>query len=317
MKTRELGNTGIEVSEIAFGGVEIGIPYGIGVQSREDMLSKKQAIVLLRNALDKGINFFDTARLYGESESIMGEAFQDIRDKVVLSTKCKHFKEQDGSIPAFSILKERIEGSLNESLRHLKTDYVDVFMLHQSDAEILNHPDVRKIFADLKSKGKIRAFGASTYSEVETGLAIEKNWELIQLPFNLLDQRHQQHFEMASKKGVGIIVRSVLMKGLLSDKGRNLHHALEMVENHIHKYTSLLDTDINSIASLATKFALSFPQVSSVLVGIDKQEYLEQAILAVQGRLFTTSQLLKAKALTYPDPSFLDLPDWERKGWLK
>src|ERR1700759_4431011 len=101
MKKRALGKTGIEVSEIAFGGGEIGVPYGIGVHSEADMLSRDKAIDLLHEAMDKGINFFDPARLYGESESIMGEAFCDRRDKVILSTKCKHFKDNEGNIPAY------------------------------------------------------------------------------------------------------------------------------------------------------------------------------------------------------------------------
>ncbi len=78
MQMRDLGNTGIEVSEIAFGSVSLGIPYGIGVKDETDMPSENQAVGLLHNALDHGINFFDTARHYGRSESIFGKAFKGI-----------------------------------------------------------------------------------------------------------------------------------------------------------------------------------------------------------------------------------------------
>ena len=90
MIKRTLGNTGIHVSEIAFGGVEIGVPYGIGVKSAADMLSVKEAINLLHTAIDSGINFFDTARMYGTSENIMGNAFKSRRSEVVIATKCRH-----------------------------------------------------------------------------------------------------------------------------------------------------------------------------------------------------------------------------------
>lgn len=317
MKTRKLGRTGIEVSEIAFGGVEIGMPYGIGIHSEADMLSKGDAIILLHEALDKGINFFDTARGYGESEAIMGEAFEDRRSRVVLSTKCIPFRDGEGRIPAYAQLKEAVEASLHESLKHLKTDYVDVFMLHQADLEILDCTDVKEIFERLKSTGKIRATGASTYAADETAKAIETGWDVIQTPFNLMDQRQERNFLEADKHGVGIVIRSVLMKGLLSDKGRNLHPALRDVERHIQQYKDLLDDDIRDISTLATRFALSFGEVASVLVGIDRLEYLEKAVLAVSGELFDQKLLFKARTLAYPDPDFLDLPKWDRLGWLK
>ena len=81
MRKRTLGNTGIEVSEIAFGGVEIGMPYGIGISGKKDMLLAKDVIRLLHTALEKGINFFDTARAYGNSEYLIGKAFKDRRNK--------------------------------------------------------------------------------------------------------------------------------------------------------------------------------------------------------------------------------------------
>ncbi|QKJ32619.1 aldo/keto reductase [Mucilaginibacter mali] len=317
MKKRALGNTGIQVSEVAFGGVEIGMPYGIGVNGKEDMLSTEEAIDLLHEAADKGINFFDTARLYGESEAIMGQAFYDRRDKIVLATKCKHFKNADGSLPGYQTLKDIIESSLHESLGFLKTDYVDVFMLHQADLAILDNDDVRKVFAGLKRSGKIRVTGASTYTATETARAIDKGWDVIQLAFNLMDQQQAANFKHAQEQGTGIVVRSVLLKGLLSDKGRNLHPALSNVERHINEYRELLSDDIAGISTLATKFALSFNEVSSVLVGIDRSEYLDAAIRSVSGRLLNEAELSKAKQLVYPDPAFLDLPGWDRQGWLK
>jgi aryl-alcohol dehydrogenase-like predicted oxidoreductase len=317
MKKRLLGKTGIAVSEIAFGGVEIGVPYGIGVNSKADMLSRSDAVKLLHEALDEGINFFDTARLYGESESIMGEAFHDRRDKVIIATKCDIFADPDGGIPQYQILKNRIEASLQKSLGFLKTDHVDVFMLHRADLGILNNEDVKAIFDQLKQSGKVRSIGASTYTATETKTAIEKGWEVIQLAFNLMDQQQAANFDYAEQQGTGLVVRSVLMKGLLSDKGRDLHPELSAVERHIGKYKELLNDEVTEISTLATKFALSFKQISSVLVGIDRLEYLDKALQSIYGSLLSETDLLKAKTLAYPDPSFLDLPKWDKMGWLK
>lgn len=317
MNKRELGNTGIIVSEIAFGGVEIGMPYGFGVNTKTDMLSRENAIKLLHEALDNGINFFDTARLYGDSESIMGEAFEGRRNEVVLSTKCKHFVNAEGNIPGYDELKKLVEDSLEESLVFLRTDHVDVFMLHQADLEILNNRDIKKVFKAIKESGKTRAIGASTYTVEETVSAINNGWDVVQLPFNLLDQKQSACFEIASQKGVAIIVRSVLMKGLLSDRGLSLHPALAEVENHIKKYKQLLSEETSHLSNLATKFALSFNQISSILIGIDKLEYLYSALECVNGEALDHAVVKQAKDLAYPDPVFLNLHEWSVNGWLK
>ena len=314
---RRLGNSSINVSEIAFGGVEIGLPYGIGVESEADMLTEKQAIELLRAAVDSGINFFDTARLYGNSEEIMGKAFVGRRAEVVLATKCRHFRDRDGNLPPDDELESFIQTSLKESLEALQTDYLDVFMLHQADLEILENPVIATVFSELKKQGTIRATGASTYSVEETRKAIELGiWDVIQLPFNLMDQRQGSLFELAEKHGVGLVVRSVLMKGLLSDRGKNLHPELKDVEKHIAGYTHLLGDKFPDLPTMATKFALSFPGVSAVLIGMDKMEYLHNALQTADGNYMDQEELQNAQKLAYPDPAFLNLPHWHKMGWL-
>lgn len=318
MKYRLLGNTGISVSEVAFGCVELGIPYGIGVNSEQDMLSEGQAIELLNNAVNSGVNFFDTARMYGKSEYILGTAFKDRRKDVVIATKCVHLLDADGKLPKPSVLKEKIETSLFHSLEALRTDYVDVFMLHQASDEIINSQDIMTIFSKLKGQGLFRASGISTYSCEHTGMILEKGtWNMVQVPFNLVDQRHGHYFKTAKEKGIGIVVRSVLLKGLLSERGVNLHPALKKVETHIAKYQELLEGTGYNLSTLATKFAISFPEVSSVLIGIDRKEYLEQALRTVNGEYFSQEKMERARLLAYPDPDFIDLPYWDRMNWLR
>jgi len=318
MRKRLLGKTGLNVSEIAFGGVEIGLPYGIGVESTADMLTESEAIHLLQTAVENGINFFDTARQYGNSEALMGKAFRGQRDKVILATKCRHFKTAAGTLPPDSELKLIIETSLQESLAALQTSYVDVFMLHQGDLEILNNAGIVRVFQDLKKFGRIKATGVSTYTTEETEKAIATGgWDVIQLPFNLMDQRQERMFAAADAAGVGIIIRSVLLKGLLSSRGKNLHPALANVETHIQNYQQLLGNGAADLPTLATKFALSFPEVASILVGIDRLEYLHKSIAAASGDTLTCETLQQAKQLAYPEPEFLNLPHWDRMGWLK
>ena len=318
MKKRNLGNTGMEVSEVAFGGVEIGMPYGIGVNGAEDMLPEAQAVRLLHAALDSGVDFFDTARMYGNSEHIMGKAFRDRREKVILCTKCRHLLDSEGNLPAGAKLKEAIEQSLHESLAALCTDRIDLFMLHQAGGGILDNDEIPEIFAEFKAQGLIRASGVSTYTTVETRKAIESGvWNVIQLPFNLMDQRQSALFEEAARQGIGIVIRSVLLKGLLSDRGRNLHPALKQVEEHIAGYGGLLGSTGLDLPALAMKFALSFPEVASVLVGIDRPEYLEQALCTANGEYLDAARLAEARRAAYPDPEFINLPHWDKMNWLK
>lgn len=317
MRKRLLGKTGIEVSEIAFGGVEIGLPYGIGVVDASDMLSEDQAVELLRTSLDSGINFFDTARMYGTSELLMGKAFLDCRQEVVLCTKCRHLRDASGKLPPDDHMETFIQASLHESLTALQTDHVEVFMLHQADSEILANQAIADVFSKLKKEGIISATGVSTYSVEDTRQALTAGaWDVIQFPYNLLDQRQGEVFEEAAQRGVGLVVRSVLMKGLLSSRGKNLHPALSEVEAHIEGYQALLTDDFSDLPALATKFALSQPEVAAVLVGIDRMQYLHEALRTADGRYMNTKQLATAHQYAYPQPEFLDLHQWDLQGWL-
>jgi aryl-alcohol dehydrogenase-like predicted oxidoreductase len=317
MIKRALGKTGIQVSEVAFGCVEIGMPYGIGVNSVQDMLTEDQAIHLLQTALKLGINFFDTARAYGTSENIIGKAFKHQRSEVVIATKCNHFQRANGDIPPYNELKQIIETSLQESLTALQTDYVDVYMLHQADERILRDNNVQAIFAELRSSGLIKATGVSTYTNEQTRLAIDAGcWDIIQVPFNMMDQRQSALFDRANAQGIGLIIRSVLLKGLLSDRGKNLHPALSQVENHIQKYNALTQFFNVSLPALATQFALSFSQVSAILVGIDKMAYLQESVEVAKGEYLKQETLQQVKDLAYPDPDFINLPLWDKEGWL-
>ncbi len=317
MKKQKLGNTEIEVSEVAFGGVEIGVPYGIGVKSEADMLGDSDAIRLLHSAADEGINFFDTARLYGESERIMGEAFHDRRQDIALATKCRHLRKPDGKLIARVGLDRYIRDSLTESLTMLQTDYIDLYMVHYADMEILEIEEVAAVFTRLKEKGVVRAIGVSVYKPEETKRAISNGiWDAIQLPFNLMDQSHGVCFGEAYQQGVGVIVRSVLMRGMLTDRSGTMHSALAGVEKHIAQYRGLAKEGYTGLSQLATRFALAHEAVSSVLVGIDKQQYLLDAVDAMRGSKMDNGLRQRLQQLAYPDPSFLNLAQWDKNGWI-
>jgi aryl-alcohol dehydrogenase-like predicted oxidoreductase len=122
---------------------------------------------------------------------------------------------------------------------------------------------------------------------------------------------------MARERGVGIMARSVLMRGILTDAEFEFHEKLESIETHRQRYKELLSRRIPSLSDLAARFVLSFEEVSSVLVGIDKDEFLESAVALADGNYLEGELLEKARQLAYPEPEFLDLSVWDRNGWLK
>lgn len=316
MNKKPLGRTGIEVSEISFGCVEIGLPYGLGVTEEHDVPREDEAIGLLRTALDSGINFYDTARIYGRSEKVLGKAFADRRDEVVISTKCTHFPE-----PLSTYSSEEIRGiireSLETSLAQLETEYVDVYMLHNGTTDVLAHPDVTEAFDECRTKGLARAIGVSTYTPTETKIAIEEGfWNVVQLPYHLMDQRQGDFFRLASEKGIGLVIRSVLFRGLLTDRAKTLRPELRRLQDHRETYNPILAETGLSLAELAMSFVLSQPEVGSVLVGIDRMEYLQTA-LAMGGRPRLEDEILsRLKGMAFPDPEWIDLRSWDRRGWL-
>lgn len=317
METRPLGKTGLQVSLLSFGCVELGIPYGIGVRSREDMLSDSQAVALLREALERGVTFYDTAPSYGTSEALLGRAFADCRDRVILCTKCPGLVGEDGRVLRKAALRDRLLPSLEASLKALRSDYVDVLMLHRVDEAVIANDEVAEQFADLKHQRVIRAAGASTYPGGQTGRVVaSRRWDVIQLAFNLMDQRETAYLEAAAAAGIGVVVRSVLFKGILTDRGRELHPALKAVQDHRERCAAAAPPGV-PLSAFATRYAMSKPGVSSVLVGIDRPGYLAQAITVADAGPLSTDQVRRGDALAFPDPDFLDLPGWDRKGWLK
>jgi len=220
-------------------------------------------------------------------------------------------------LPTTEKLRKIIDNSLRESLSALQTDHIDVYMVHDADLEILDNQEIAEVFSEYKRKGLVRVVGVSTYAVEETRKAIESRmWDVIQLPFNLMDQRQGQLFPLAQQHGIGIVVRSVLFKGILTDKGHNLHLELKAVEQHRNLYNELLSEDVPTLSDLATKFVLSHNEVSSVLVGIDRTEYLHKALEAADGKYLDEKNFARARELGYPEPDFLDLPKWDRMGWL-
>lgn len=216
MQYRELGRTGIQVSTIGFGAWGIG-GLSTGSTSYGDT-DDAVSIRALEAALELGINFVDTANVYGDghSETVIGQAFKGKRDKVVISTKAglaAFGQPGDYSVPA-------LETSLKESLKRMQTDYVDLFYIYTPPPGLVKEPgEILDWLLKMRQEGTIRAFGVSARSPDDGKEAIlSMNPDAIQVNLNLLDQRLIDCGldELAVSKGVSLIARTPLSFGFLS-----------------------------------------------------------------------------------------------------
>ena len=156
MKIRQLGTSGLAVSELGLGCMGLSVGYGPATPERE-------AIALIQKAYNSGINFFDTAEVYGQgaNEQLIGKALHGVRDQVVISTKFgfKNGKVTDG----LDSRPERIRQVAENSLRNLQTDYIDLFYQHRVDPNVPVE-DVAGTVKDLIAEGKVKHFGMSEAS---------------------------------------------------------------------------------------------------------------------------------------------------------
>jgi predicted aldo/keto reductase-like oxidoreductase len=200
MHYRPLGKTGIEVSEVGFGGIPI------------IRLSLEEAIRVLRRAFDRGINLYDTANMYYDSEEKIGLAFEGLRHQVVLATKTIK-RDSQGA-----------EAHIEQSLRSLRTDYLDLFQFHQVSQE----PDYQTLTgpkgafeAVLRAReaGKIRHIGVSSHSlEMSLKLIQTGLFSTIQFPFNFLeDGAREELHPLARRLGVGVLAMKPFAGGMLEN----------------------------------------------------------------------------------------------------
>ena len=211
MNTRPLGRTGLQVAAIGFGSWQLCNAQSWGAMS--DATAQR----LVHEAVDGGITLFDTAPNYagGKSESLLGRALANRRDRVVLVSKFGHTREGDTdlSVPAFW-------NSLHGSLSRLQTDYLDVLLLHNAPGEIYarDHP-LWETLQTAQAQGKIRYFGASLDSAAEADACLANtDCQVLEVLFNVLHQDVRRAFDTIAEHGVGVIAKVPLDSGWLTGR---------------------------------------------------------------------------------------------------
>lgn len=246
---RPLGATGIEVSLIGLGTAKLGRNTGLDMAPFE-LPSPRQARRLIDRAWDLGINLLDTAAAYGESEARLGALLAGDRQRWVLCTKAGETHEDGESHYDFSA--QAIRRSVETSLRRLRTDYLDVVLVHSDgrDMAILSNAEALDTLNSLKREGRIRAVGFS-HKTVAGGRAALAQCDVIMTALSHGDRSQRDVVREAGNSGCGVLIKKPL------DSGRSAPETLHYVADQ--------------------------PGVSSIVVGTTNPAHLEGNVVAALG----------------------------------
>lgn len=295
MELRELGRTGYRLSEVGFGAWAIGGTWGA--------VNDEDSMAALRRAVELGVNFFDTADVYGDghSEQLLGRLKRETKAPIVIATKAGRRVPQH---TADSYTKQMLTSAVERSLSNLGVDALDLLQLHAPPTQVYYRPEVFQALDDLVTAGKIRFYGVSV-EKVEEGLkALEyPGVQSVQIIFNLFRQRPAGlFFAEAARRKVGVIPRLPLSSGMLTGKmskttafeaddhrsfnrqgeafdrgetfsGVDYDLALSVVE----ELKPLVPAGM-TLAEMAVRFILDFPAVTSVIPGARNVRQVEQNV---------------------------------------
>ena len=311
MKYRKLGKSGIKVSEIGFGAWTIGLDWW-GKKIDDD-----ESIRILKRAYDLGINFYETADMYGngKSEKLIGQAFKYMRNEVVYSTKWGYDMynvEQIGhnEIPQKHNDPAYLEYALQQSMKRLQTDYIDVYSLHNPKMHTIKDDNLFHSLDKLTQSGKIKSHGIALGPAIgwrdEGLLAIEKrNITCLQTVYNILEQDPGEVFLNAARNNnVGVMVRVPDASGVLTGKvnektvfDKNDHRNSRKKEwilqsmQKIEKIRPIAEAKGWNMSQLAIKFILTQKEVSVVLPTIVDVKEVEMFAGMSDGNYLSESEV--------------------------
>jgi aryl-alcohol dehydrogenase-like predicted oxidoreductase len=298
MKYRTLGRTGFQVSEIGYGAWGISGKQWIGASDRESLAA-------LRKAIDSGINFIDTALAYGDgkSEQLVGQAVRDAERHVYIATKVppknRIWPARTGIGIDEVFPHDYIIRSTEESLKNLGTDAVDLQQLHVWNPDWIDRDEWRRAFEELRTSGKARAIGISINDHqpdtaialIETGLI-----DTVQVIYNVFDQTPEKHlFPACLEHNIGVLARVPFDEGSLAGRVtektifpegdfRNFYFRGDRKREVVERLDALVADvgleDVSHVASLAMRFCLSHPAVSTVIPGMRSITSVDANVMA-------------------------------------
>jgi aryl-alcohol dehydrogenase-like predicted oxidoreductase len=281
---RTLGDTGIDVAVLGYGGMEL---YG---PPRRPELSDAHVGRLLGEVLDLGIDLVDTSIDYGASEELIGRHLSHRRDEFTLATKCGCLVgwrppegyaggEKGGGPHDFG--RRNIVAGVEQSLQRLRTDYLDLVQVHASpSADTLREHEVVETLEDLRAQGKIRFIGMSgTLPDLPDHIAMGA-FDVFQIPYSVIERQHEDVITDAAKAGAGVVVRGGAGRGTPSGEDTAVQRNPGMARAWER---SDLDDVLGDMSPMefTLRFTVSHPDMSTTIVGTANPEHLAANVEAV------------------------------------
>lgn len=257
-------------SKIMLGTVQFGLNYGIANTGGKPCYEKSRDIVAA--AYENGINSFDTAAAYGDSEEVLGHIFAElkIKDKVKVVSKVAPLKEH--KLSRYEVEK-KINESIETSLKRLGIEQLAVCLFHrEEDFEYID------IMRKLEAQGLLAGSGVSLDSAKYCGNILDNDIKFIQVPYNILDKRFDCFWPKAEAAGITIFTRSVYLQGLLLMPEGNIIPHLQKVTPIRHELEKLAEISNMDMAELCMRYVLCNSAITSVLTGVDSSEQLKQNV---------------------------------------
>ena len=304
MKSRPLANTGLTVSEIALGTVELGMEYGFRGSAYYSPPSCDDAVVLLRRAFDLGITLFDTAPTYGSGEALLGRAFDGASDRPCIATKV--------IVPGDDRAAGLIAASIESSLRSLRVEAIDILQIHNTTVETLEREDVMNALYTAQRLGKVGWLGVSVDNDAPALRALcTEGIKTVQLPFNLLNQSSRSLvFPGAAKSGRSILVRSAYLRGVLTSRLDSIPDKLSELRRFAQDAFAVAQREANTLAEAALRFCLSFAPVASVIIGVKTIAELESNLRDADRGALSPSTVEALAAFAVEDKTLVNPIHW-------
>lgn len=307
---RELGKTGLQVSRIGLGTVEIGLAYGLG---NSGLPSEQEAISVLKNAVELGVTYIDTARGYGVAEERIGKSGISKNENIVIGTKCGQFLKNEPNLSGPD-LEKRIREEIDQSRTFLQQETLQLVQIHNELEDYTNFSEIIEIMQKIKEEKKVQHVGIAVRGEAAGIAALATDFfETIQTAYNIVDQRMAPTvLPRAEKQGVGIINRSVLLKGALTDARNNLPQSLNSLKERANQAAQIAETIGISLPNLALRFVLANNAVSTALIGTTKISHINAALEAASQEALSEEIVSELRTLALNNPEQIDPAKWPK-----
>lgn len=249
---------------LVLGTAQFGLNYGIN--NNRGKIPDNEALFILNQAQELGIDSLDTARGYGESEKVVGSFIRQTKEKVKIISKLPNCSANE------------VAAIIDMSLKTLSIDNFYGYLVHDYDHYTKN-PGIWDELKKLKERGKIQKIGFSLYYPRQLESILEKHQiDIVQVPYSIFDQRFDAQIALLKERGIESFIRSVFLQGLVFKSPETLHPFFNDLKEKIYRLNIISEKNKIPIEAICLNFALTNRSIDKVVIGIDSAEHLKKLV---------------------------------------